>query len=113
MNTAHNKDRIIDEGLKNIIRNFFHAPFDLSMFVNLLQNDHHENENGRQNNVEAFHIDISKEKKDLSTSNETKAPTKNTNSNTDQEFKNKINIPKIDLDNDKPSSSNGIYETTL
>ena len=111
MNTAHNKDRIIDEGLKNIIRNFFHAPFDLSMFVNLLQNGRHENENGTQNNVEAYHIDISKEKKGISTSNETKTSTKNTDSNTDHELKNKMNIPQIDLYNDKPSSSNGIYET--
>ena len=33
MNTAHNKDRIIDEGLKNIIKNAISMPFDVSSIV--------------------------------------------------------------------------------
>ena len=37
MNTAHNKDRIIDEGLKNIIKNAISMPFDVSSFFDSIR----------------------------------------------------------------------------
>ena len=33
MNTAHNKDRIIDEGLKNIIKNALYMPFNVKSIM--------------------------------------------------------------------------------
>ena len=37
MNTSHNKDRIIDEGLTNTIRNALAIPFDIKMVMRKLR----------------------------------------------------------------------------
>ena len=36
MNTAHNKDRIIDNGLKSTLKNALALPFDIKLFINKL-----------------------------------------------------------------------------
>jgi len=49
MNTPHNKDRVIDEGFKNTIRNGLGLPFHLKMASNSTGNDEETRDEGGEN----------------------------------------------------------------
>ena len=107
MNTAHNKDRIVDEGLKNIIQNALHVPFDLSIFKSLFGNETHENGDAREEEIVAVDARTSKKLIDSSNVSEPEVPMANV------KVESKLTMKQLDdkFGQEKPSSSNGICKT--
>ena len=110
MNTSHNKERIIDEGLKNIIKNVFHIPFDLSAFVNLFQSANWENQNARKDDIITNTVEAGERKPEISIVVRKNIHIENIKEEVDHRLKNSIEIPEAKLHIDKPCSSSGIYD---
>ena len=110
MNTSHNKDRIIDEGLKTIIKNALHIPFDLSLFVNFFRSLDRENRERIESNIDANDVKRCEKAPDISIVFKTKVQMKNVILDRDRRLKNSIDVPQVEHDIDKPSSSTGIYQ---
>ena len=113
MNTSHNKDRIIDEGLKTIIKNALHIPFDLSVFVNLFRNLDRENRDRIKSNIDANDVERCEKEPDISIVFKKKVQMKNDKLDSDRRLKNSIDVPQVEHDIEKPSSSTGIYEESF
>lgn len=110
MNTSHNKDRIIDEGLKNIIKNVLHIPFDLSAFVNLFRSANRENRDARTDDIITNKVEAGERKPEISIVVRKNIHIKNIKVDVDPRLKNSIEIPEAKLHIDKPCSSSGIYD---
>lgn len=110
MNTSHNKERIIDEGLKNIIKNVLHIPFDLSAFINLFRSANCENRNAITDDIITNKVEAGERKPEVSIVVRKKIHIENIKADVDHRLKNSIEIPEAKLDIDKPSSSSGIYD---
>ena len=116
MNSAHNKDRMIDEGLKNIIRNALNMPFDTKSMLEILrkgiyrycfkgeeniQERPNEDENTKHTSDEA----LNEKRKDIPMIYV--VPEKEFDSAYTQKD---VEITRNPLTEEKPSSSNGTCE---
>ena len=110
MNTSHNKDRIIDEGLKNIIKNVFHIPFDLSQFVNLFGKKDNDSRDAIEGNVVENNVERCEKEHEISIVDKSNVQTNEIELDTDHRLRNSIDIPEVEHSTMKPSSSSGICE---
>ena len=111
MNTAHNKDRIIDEGLKNIIKNAISMPFDVSSVVSFTRLV--MNELFCENDTEVLEIAIQNGVKQENVQNDCKTDKNNVyaiplrkKGNT---IEKDIKVSKNKVDLELPSSSQGVH----
>ena len=108
MNTSHNKDRIIDEGLKNIIKNVFHIPFDLSIFSNLFGSEDNNNRDAIDEDIVENNVETGERKKEISIVDTSNIQTNDEKVDTEHRLKN--DISQVEVSTMKPSSSSGICE---
>ena len=110
MNSSHNKDLIIDEGLKTIIKNALRIPFDLSVYVNFFRNTHRENRVRIESSIDGNDVERCERTPDISIVFKTKVHMKNVKLDSGRRLKSSIDVPQVEHNIDKPSSSTGIYE---
>ena len=111
MNTAHNKDRVVDEGLMNIIRNALHVPFDLTIFNNLFCDRLRENRIAVDGEVVAEDTETSKKRTDVSTITQTDEQINAAKTDIAIILENGSSMSKNETNLEDPSTSAGVYET--
>ena len=111
MNTAHNKDRVVDEGLMNIIRNALHVPFDLTIFNNLFCYRLRENRIAGEGDVVAEDTETSKKRTDISTITQTDEQINASKIDPEIILENGSIMSKNETNLEHPSTSAGVYQT--
>ena len=104
MNTAHNKDRIIDEGLKSIIRNAFYMPFNITTILNFFRLD--VNEICLKGEQAEMNLEANKKQIEVAKVKAYVVPMHQNESTLHK----KLKVPSNELNSKIPSSSQGVYE---